>query len=182
LLDAVQRIPEDVWGDDASLTIFGGNLERQPEEFRAKIADLIERTGNRVRFAGPYQNKDMPALMRQVDWVLMPSVWWENSPVIIQEAFFHGRPLICSGIGGMAEKVRNGVDGLHFLAGSPEDLSDRMSETLENKDLWNTLRAGIKEPKDYRSSAREHLASYRSAIGSRFSAGPALPGDLRQSA
>lgn len=182
LLDAVQRIPEDVWGDDASLTIFGGNLERQPEDFRAKIADLIERTGNRVRFAGPYQNKDMPALMRQVDWVLMPSVWWENSPVIIQEAFFHGRPLICSGIGGMAEKVRNGVDGLHFLAGSPEDLSDRMSETLENKDLWNTLRAGIKEPKDYRSSAREHLASYRSAIGSRFSAGPALPGELRQSA
>ena len=182
LLDAVRRIPEDLWQDDATLTIFGGNLERQPEIFRQKIADLIEKTGDRVRFAGAYQNKDMPSLMRQVDWVLMPSVWWENSPVIIQESFFHGRPLICSGIGGMAEKVRNGVDGLHFLAGSPEDLSDRMSEALENHDLWNTLRVGIKEPKDYRACAREHLAVYRRAIGSRFSSGQALADDMRQSA
>lgn len=182
LLDAVQRIPESIWQDDATLTIFGGNLERQPEAFREKIADLIERTGDRVRFAGAYQNKDMPALMRQVDWVLMPSVWWENSPVIIQEAFFHGRPLICSGIGGMAEKVQNGVDGLHFLAGSPEDLSDRMCEALENNDLWNTLRAGIREPRDYRACAREHLAAYRTAISSRYSANPTLSGDMRQSA
>ena len=55
--------------------------------------------------------------MAEIDWVVVPSIWWENSPLVIQEAFLHGRPVICSDIGGMAEKVRHGVDGLHFRVG-----------------------------------------------------------------
>ena len=65
--------------------------------------------------------------MATVDWIVMPSIWWENSPVVIQEASCIGRPPIVSDIGGMAEKVRDGVDGLHFRAGSPEDLADRLT-------------------------------------------------------
>ena len=38
---------------------------------------------------------------------------------MIAEAHAHGRPVICSNIGGMAEAVRDGVDGLHFPAGDP---------------------------------------------------------------
>ena len=46
--------------------------------------------------------------MASVDWVVVPSIWWENSPLVIQEAFGYGRPVICSDIGGMAEKVTDG--------------------------------------------------------------------------
>ena len=42
LLDAVARVPNSVWGDDAALMIFGGNLEFQPEAFRERIAALVE--------------------------------------------------------------------------------------------------------------------------------------------
>ncbi|MCV0425184.1 MAG: glycosyltransferase family 4 protein [Roseibium sp.] len=182
LLDAVQRVPEAVWGDDATLTIFGGNLERQPEAFRNKVSDLLEKTEDRVRFAGAYENKDMPTLMRQVDWVMMPSVWWENSPVIIQEAFFHGRPLICSGIGGMAEKVRDNVDGLHVLAGSPEDLSAKMVEVLETPSIWTRLHSGIQQPKSHIASAGEHLGYYRLVIELRQADQTALTGGLQKSA
>lgn len=182
LLDAIRRIPEKLWGEDASLTIFGGNLDRQPERYREKIAELLEKAGDRVRFAGPYQNKDMPALMRQVDWVLMPSVWWENSPVIIQEAFFHRRPMICSGIGGMAEKVRDGVDGLHFRPSSPEDLADRLCDVLRSPQIWNRLQKGICEPKTHIEAAREHLAFYRTLRESRYSPRNAFPVGLQQSA
>ncbi len=65
---------------------------------------LIEEAGPRVRFYGAYQNAEMPRLMQSVDWVVMPSIWWENSPIVIQEALHHRRPVICSNIGGMAEK------------------------------------------------------------------------------
>jgi glycosyltransferase involved in cell wall biosynthesis len=175
LLDAVQRIPENIWGDDATLTIHGGNLERQPDGFRAKVGGLLEAAGRRVRFAGSYQNKDMPALIRQTDWVMMPSVWWENSPVIIQEAFFHGRPVICSDIGGMAEKVRNGQDGLHARVASPESLADRMCEGLTDPGLWERLRSGIRQPKSHLESAAEHLTLYRRALeGRAFSSSSAL--------
>ena len=52
------------------------------------------------------------------NYVVVPSIWWENSPVVIQEAYAARRPVICSGIGGMAEKVIDGVTGLHVLARS----------------------------------------------------------------
>ena len=48
-------------------------------------------------------------------------------------AFLHGRPIICSDIGGMAEKVRNRVDGLHFRVASAESLVDRLTEVLQNQ-------------------------------------------------
>jgi len=57
--------------------------------------------------------------MAAVDWVVVPSIWWENSPLVIQEAFAHGRPVICSDIGGMAEKVAHEKNGLHFRANDP---------------------------------------------------------------
>ena len=135
LLDAVARVPDSVWGEDAALMIFGGNLEFQPEPFREKIAALVARAGPRVRMCGAYQNAEMPSLINSVDWMIMPSIWWENSPIVIQEAFFHGRPLICSNIGGMAEKITDGVNGLHFRVGSPEDLADRMAQAMSTPDL-----------------------------------------------
>ena len=67
---------------------------------------LFEATSATVTWAGPYDHdRDLPRLMSEIDWVLVPSVWWENSPLVIQEAFQHGRPVICSDIGGMAEQV-----------------------------------------------------------------------------
>jgi glycosyltransferase involved in cell wall biosynthesis len=59
--------------------------------------------------------------------VVVPSIWWENSPVVIQEALAANVPLIASDIGGMAEKVRADIDGLHFLVGDYVDLAEKMS-------------------------------------------------------
>jgi glycosyltransferase involved in cell wall biosynthesis len=167
LLDAVTRIPEAVWGDDAQLMIFGGNLERQPKAFQEKIETLVERAGRRVRFYGSYQNSEMPRLMRSIDWTIIPSIWWENSPIVIQESFFHGRPMICSNIGGMAEKITDGVDGLHFRVGSSEDLVDRMVEALSDPTLWERLRAGITRPISYVECAQQHFDLYRDIAASR---------------
>ena len=46
--------------------------------------------------------------------------------MVIQEAFANGKPVICAGIGGMAEKVRDCVDGLHFEVRNPLDLAETM--------------------------------------------------------
>jgi glycosyltransferase involved in cell wall biosynthesis len=81
--------------------------------------------------------------MREVDWVVVPSIWFENAPLVIQEAFAHGRPVICSDIGGMAEKVTDGVDGLHFRAGDAASLADVLGRAVRTPGLWQQLRAGI---------------------------------------
>lgn len=162
LLEAVTRVSEQDWGDDATVAFFGGNLENQPEAFRDEFTALMARAGRRARFHGPYRAAEMPSLMRDIDYVVVPSIWWENSPLVIQEAFLHGRPVICANIGGMAEKVRPNVDGLHFRVGSVEDLVDRMVEALKSPDLWDRLRARIRTPLSREDAARQHVALYRS--------------------
>jgi glycosyltransferase involved in cell wall biosynthesis len=176
LLEAVTRVPADLWGDDASVAIFGGHLERGSAEYRARIADLMQRAGGRARLYGAYRNADMPRLMQLADWVVVPSTWWENSPVVIQEAFFHGRPVIASNIGGMAEKVTDRVNGLHFRARSAEDLADRLVEALTDATLWERLRNGIQRPMTHVECARAHLDLYRTLLEGRPLA-PGLPAE-----
>ncbi|MBX9909018.1 MAG: glycosyltransferase family 4 protein [Beijerinckiaceae bacterium] len=170
LIDAVTRIPDSVWGEDAILLVYGGNLERQPQAYQDKFAELVAAAGRRVRFCGAFQNHELPNLMRSVDWVVMPSIWWENSPIVIQECFHHGRPILSSNIGGMAEKITDEINGLHFRSGSPEDLVDCMTRALSEPDLWARLRGGIAKPLNHIDCADAHLALYR-----RLSAERGLP-------
>ncbi|MCI0590636.1 MAG: glycosyltransferase, partial [Gammaproteobacteria bacterium] len=80
-----------------------------------------------------------PRLMERIDWVVVPSIWWENSPLVIQEAMKFGRPVICADIGGMAEKVSDRRNGLHFRARNPFDLAARIEEAATTEGLWDTL-------------------------------------------
>ena len=93
--------------------------------------------------------------MADIDWVVVPSIWWENSPLVIQEAFFHGRPVICSDVGGMAEKVTDGVNGLHFSVNNPVQIAQTVSAAIDTPELWERLRASI--PSIYAMDA--HVAS-----------------------
>ncbi len=174
VLEAISRIPEEIW-DRATLSIFGGNLEMQPESFQKRFQHLMDAAGRRARFFGSYRQDELPRLMADVDWVIMPSIWWENSPVVIQEANLHRRPLIVSGIGGMAEKVRDEVDGMHFRVGSPESLADKLCRALTEGDLWSRLSHAAPTPLDPRTSAADHLALYNNIDTHSISASAASP-------
>ena len=53
--------------------------------------------------------------MADADWVIVPSIWFENAPLVIQEAFHHKRPVISSGIGGMESAIKLGDMGYKVL-------------------------------------------------------------------
>jgi len=141
VLQAAKKLAEE--GVDAQIYLHGANLEIQPPEFQEEFAELLEAAGDSVVLIGRYDHDQLGSLMEAMDWVLVPSRWWENSPLVIQEAFMHGRPVICSNIGGMAEKVTNGVDGLHFRVGDPDDLARVIAEASESTQLWKALQSGI---------------------------------------
>ena len=128
---------------DGELQIHGAGYAEQPEEMRTEIERLLEETRGTVVDAGPYEHARLPELMAETDWVVVPSIWWENSPLVIQEAFMHGRPVICSGIGGMAEHVEHGVSGLHFAVGDDQSLAEVMWEAARRPDLWERLQGGL---------------------------------------
>ncbi len=141
LLQAMKRLVER--GVDVRLSIHGANLELQPQDFLDEFDSLLEAIEEHVTFAGPYSAEDLPALLAKTDFVVVPSIWWENSPLVIQEAFLHRRPVLCSDIGGMAEKVADGTNGLHFRAGDPDSLADTIERAISTPGLWKALRDGI---------------------------------------
>ena len=111
-----------------------------------------------LRWVGPYERSELHRRMSRVDWVVVPSVWWENSPMVIQEAFACRRPVICSNIGGMAEKVRPDVDGLHFDARNSLDLAEVLTRVVNDPQLAAALTVNINEPMGFVECADAYLA------------------------
>ena len=144
VLEAMKILAEEE--ADVDLRLHGANLEYQTKPFQEKIERLLEETSSITSFLGRYEHAQLPSLLAGTDWVIVPSIWWENSPLVIQEAFMHQRPVICSDIGGMAEKVRNGVDGLHFCVRDPQSLADAIRTATTTPGLWDKLHSNIKPP------------------------------------
>ncbi len=156
-----------------------GGTAYQPEALIAGFrADLAAAPA--ARHFGQYESADLPRLMAEVDWVVMPSIWVENAPLVLLEAFHHGRPAICSGIGGMAETVRDGVDGLHAPANDAHGLAAVMRQAVEGAGLWDQLRAGIAPPTGVAAMTESHLALYRGLLGQEAEAPPEAPAPSRR--
>ena len=128
---------------DIHMRLHGANLDQQTDEFQESFAELLEKAEANVTLIGSYHPEDLPLLMRDVDWVVVSSRWWENSPLVIQEAFMQRRPVICSGIGGMAEKVTHDVNGLHFNVGDVNSMAAAIERAASEPGLWERLREGI---------------------------------------
>ena len=141
------------------LAVHGG-AAYQSETFLGEFAAALSAAPDAVHH-GPYGYTDHAALIADADWVVVPSIWFENAPLVIQEAFHQRRPVICGGIGGMAEMVRDGTDGLHVpRVNDPRALAATMRRAIDEQGLWDALVAGIRPPRSMTEAARDHLALY----------------------
>jgi glycosyltransferase involved in cell wall biosynthesis len=165
LLRAMEQLGPEF---DGHLWIHGANYQHQPEKVQAELDELLDATRETVTYAGPYDHdRDLTRLMAGIDWVVVPSIWWENSPLVIREAFQRGRPVICSDIGALAEKVRDGVDGLQFRAGSAHALAGALDTAVRRPDLWERLREGIPAVRTLDEHVEALTGIYRRLIAAR---------------
>lgn len=160
LLKSIDLLPKPI-KKKLALEIFGANFDLQTDSFQNEVSNLLEKHKSVVHFHGAYEAQELPMLMSKVDWIVVPSTWWENSPMVIQEAFNMGVPLIVSNIGGMAEKVIDGVDGLHFRQGSPSELADVLEECVKTRKLRQQMAAEIKPPMTLNECINKHLPLYK---------------------
>ena len=161
LLEASNKLVED--DVDFDLRIHGDVLF-QTTEFTERMEHLFEKAGHQVHRLGAYERADLAELMARVDWVIVPSIWWENAPLVIQEAFQHGRPVITSGIGGMAEMVRDGHNGIHVRPDDPAELARVMKDCATNPKLWKKLSGHVRAPAAIDDVAQEYLVMFRQMI------------------
>lgn len=155
LLAAAARLRET----DVSVTIHGG-LGWAEAPFREAFGTALAAAQPVASHAGGYGRDEVVALMRRADWIVAPSLWWENAPLVLAEARAAGRPAIVSGIGGMAELVRDGQDGLHVPPGDAAALAETMRAAAADPALWARL-AAAQAPVDHAAFVERHVALYQ---------------------
>jgi glycosyltransferase involved in cell wall biosynthesis len=137
---------------DFSIDINGENLRYASAARRGEIEAFIQAEAalppeqRIVQFNGGYEVGQLAARMARVDWVIVPSVWWETFCLVLSEAWMFGRPVIASNIGAMRERVRDGVDGLLFGAADARALAATIRRAATDDGLWEQLAAGIDLP------------------------------------
>src|SRR5271165_2253249 len=113
VLDAMAALPPEFPGE----LVIAGRGPLEPEVVAAAARDP------RIRFLGYVQGEAKAAALAWADHLLLPSLWYENAPVVILEAAAHGLGLIASRIGGIPEFVREGRTGRLFAPGDPAALA-----------------------------------------------------------
>jgi glycosyltransferase involved in cell wall biosynthesis len=151
LLEAVTLLRAEGFVDFA-IEINGENLRYASEARRTEIEafqaaeEALPPEKQLVRFNGGYEVGQLGARMNRVDYVIVPSVWWETFALVISEAWMFGRPVICSDIGAMAERVTEGVGGMRFFAGDARSLAAVIQRAATEEGLWKKLTTGIRAP------------------------------------
>lgn len=158
LLDAGVRL--GAGGADVRIAMHGG-LGWADAGFRDAFAAKLQAAEPLVQHLGPYDRADVGALMRTVDWVVVPSIWWENAPLVIHEARAAGRPVIGSGIGGMAELIEDGVTGFLVPPGDAAALAEVMQLAASDAERWARM-AKAAVPSSHETFVDAHLGLYRS--------------------
>nr|WP_294527640.1 glycosyltransferase [uncultured Rhodopila sp.] len=144
VLRAVHSLRESGF-TDFTVDLNGTNIQCASPEVRQEIETFLAAEKKRplnaqnVFYNGSYHLDQLHTRMARIDWCLVPSVWWEIFGLVISEAWMFGKPVICSNVGGMAERVKDEVDGLHFEMANPRDLADVIRRACTEDGLWQKL-------------------------------------------
>ena len=151
----------------AELHIHGG-LDAKHTYARDYINRLRQLAGNdaRIHFEGRFENTRVADVLSGLDVTVVPSTWYENSPLAILESRAAGTPVVTAALGGMAELVRDGVDGLHFRSGDAADLARQLQRLLDEPDLLPRLRAGVARhvPRSIEDEMQQLMGIYQDLV------------------
>ena len=164
LLDAFMQVnPKNI-----RIKIYG-DTSSDPDYFA--ILKKISKGHPGIEFCGRYDYEEMPGILDCVDIIAVPSLWWENSPLVLLRSLAHNVPAIVSDLGGLTEIIKDGQNGFTFTVGYSDSLADNskhLSEIIikisKNVEILNELKANIRSPPRIEEEAFEYENLYSVCI------------------
>ncbi len=119
LIDALARMRAD------APAVVLGDAE---SECGKAIARMVREAGleRRVRFPGFLRGQPLADAIDGARLVVIPSKWYDNMPNAVLEAYAHGKCVVASDLGSLAEMVEDGVTGRRFAPGDADDLAEKL--------------------------------------------------------
>ncbi|MFH1550593.1 MAG: glycosyltransferase family 4 protein [Planctomycetota bacterium] len=157
LLQALRKLERD----DIEVAIYGS--EKQFPEYAARLRALAG-DDRRVRFCGTFPREDIGKVLAEMDVLVMPSLWHENSPLMLLYALASRTPVIASDSGGLSEFIEDGVSGLLFGKGDVSALAARIERLAADRDFTQRLSEAPVSVKSIDAHSDEIEGIYRELI------------------
>lgn len=131
LLEAIALLGDD--RNRITLEVIGGF---ETSDYEASVRKLVEKLGleKTIHFRG--FTKDVPAVMRTLDAMVLPSLFGEGMPMVVLEALACGVPVIATKVEGTPEVVRDGKEGVLAEPQDPKSLSEAIRKFISSRDNW----------------------------------------------
>lgn len=152
LLNEGYSIKLGIWDTETSVTRYGSRLRS-----RSAARDEIQ-WNSRCDTAGVWQ------ALQEMDALVVPSRWYENSPTVISEAHAAGVVVVCTELGGMAELVRNEEWGLTFRHNDAPHLQTQLRRLLVERGLLEKLRANLPRVRSIDEEMADVVDVYREVL------------------
>jgi glycosyltransferase involved in cell wall biosynthesis len=142
------------------LHIYGVTQGNAHVAYRRDLRDDIARD-ERVTLHDPVEPDAVVATIAQYDVLAAPSQQFETGPLVVLEAFAAGLPVVGTRLGGIAELVQDGVNGLLVESGSVTAWANAFRSLVEDRALLQRLRGGIRPPRRIEDVADDMYAIYQ---------------------
>jgi glycosyltransferase involved in cell wall biosynthesis len=171
LVEALRALPEDL---PVEVNLYG-RLDEVPEY----VEGLRRRAGGdeRVRFHGTFPNDRIADVMAGIDLLVVPSIWYENTPLVVYSAQAARVPLVASDVPGLRESVVHGVNGLLFEMGNAGALAGIIRRLAGDRALLENLAQNAARPKSIVQYVDELEAIYGELVADRRGALARFPAD-----
>jgi glycosyltransferase involved in cell wall biosynthesis len=155
LVDALSHIR----GGSISLDIYGISQSKTESPFEQQLRRQVARDA-RIRLLPPVDHSQIVPVLSNYDLLAVPSQWQETGPLVVLEAFSAGIPVVGSNLGGIAEKVQDGVNGLLVDPRDERGWSATLARLANDRDLVERLKANVQAPRPMRQVVTEMLDVY----------------------
>lgn len=122
---------------DIDVDIFG---RLRDDEYAARLQRLAA-ADRRVRFRGIFANEQFDDILESVDLLVIPSLWNENSPLVLLQALARRCPVLVADVPGLAPYVRTALDGWTFRRGDAPDLARQLRRVCADPIVREAVRA-----------------------------------------
>jgi glycosyltransferase involved in cell wall biosynthesis len=156
LLDAVRQLPAGGW----DLKIFG-----DPTVCSDYVSRLrAQASGLPVRFMGGFDRAGVADVYAGIDVLVVPSLWLENSPLVIHEAFMAGVAVVGARIGGIADLVTEGENGMLYAPSSVDGLATVLRALVTDPSRVDALAARVTPVRSITEDAAGWEAIYEDVV------------------
>lgn len=160
ILKALEMLP--LYKDEFEIYFFGKLID----DNIFKEIQYKTNSGFRLICKGEVTQSELFAHLPETDMLILPSAGPEMAPLVIQEAFACGVPVIGSDTGGIKDIIRHGENGFLFRANDPRSLANELEFILNNPEVLLKLKRNIDQPRSINDIASDYQHIYESIFKS----------------